>query len=575
MTSYVINPFTGNLDRAGVGGGGGGDVTINFPDGPPLTGNVFNFLAQEAGNSPVTRLRSEGGDAIFENSAWETQYVVDKSVEPGLRGTYSTIQAAIDQAALDGMSFSSAKKIIIRPSDTPYVENLNILPGVILYAAGSSLSTLGFAVPVIIEGNHTFPSIGYLTTCGIVWTCSSGVMFAGGGGTNALSAEDCIFKNNTPGGLIGEFSTGISYIKLFNCSINAGLPLYAFDVGFLGYSDISNCNFNGSGFRKGAGQLRMNYCSNVGRIEQTQATNGIIIKSCQLNTSGAPNIFGLGSAIISESTFSNDNQYCISLEGGCDLNNSTGTSNSSGLGFVDPAMFLFSGYSQSGNVLLGPTISTDFFASSKQGYIGINDTTSPRQVEIYPGYTGYHICICDESGNANVNAITIISGGGGLINGLPSYIINESYGSVFLRFDGVDWVATSTSNAASAPLVSSVDEADAISLTSAVNSDITSIELTKGRWSISAVIQMSGNPTVSGPQQISVSTVSETHGILGDTSLQTGWLTANFALGGLPLSIPANILNLSADTTVYLVSSAEFSGGVMNVFGRINAVRVG
>lgn len=119
-----------------------------------------------------------------------------------------------------------------------------------------------------------------------------------------------------------------------------------------------------------------------------------------------------------------------------------------------------------------------------------------------------------------------------------------------------------------------IDSGSAISLTTQVNSNVASISLTSGSWLISAIVEFGGAPTVSGVQQVSVSTISQTHGTLGNNSIQSVWLTNSFSNGACPITVPGYILTLGSTTTVYLVASGVFSGGTLTAFGRISAVKI-
>lgn len=121
---------------------------------------------------------------------------------------------------------------------------------------------------------------------------------------------------------------------------------------------------------------------------------------------------------------------------------------------------------------------------------------------------------------------------------------------------------------------SAIASGSAISLTSTTAANVTSISLAAGTWLVNGLVQLGGTPTVTGAQQVSISTTSATHSTLGDSSAQTAWDTANFALGNVPASVPGAILVLGGTTTVYLVASGVFGAGTMTAYGRISAVKI-
>ena len=73
-----------------------------------VAGNI-NVFGQKALVAPVMTTHNIGGNLYIENRTWETQYVVDASTTVGIQGTYSTVQAAINQAVADGASLSNQK----------------------------------------------------------------------------------------------------------------------------------------------------------------------------------------------------------------------------------------------------------------------------------------------------------------------------------------------------------------------------------------------------------------------------------------------------------------------------------
>jgi hypothetical protein len=77
--------------------------------------------------------------------------------------------------------------------------------------------------------------------------------------------------------------------------------------------------------------------------------------------------------------------------------------------------------------------------------IGVTNTSSPRTITLKTNdrqnRRGY--LICDESGNASVNNITVTAETG-LINGQTSVIINKNYGQIRLYSDGSNWFSSPT-----------------------------------------------------------------------------------------------------------------------------------
>ncbi len=119
-----------------------------------------------------------------------------------------------------------------------------------------------------------------------------------------------------------------------------------------------------------------------------------------------------------------------------------------------------------------------------------------------------------------------------------------------------------------------VPKGSAVSLTTATPANITNLSLGGGTWAISAMVQFGGTPTISGPQQASISLNSATHGDLGDNMTEAVWQSNLFPVADLPLVIPTWVVELESTTTVYLVASGFFSGGDLSAYGRLTAVQV-
>ena len=123
------------------------------------------------------------GNFRIADQTWETQYVVDQSTTDGLRGTFASIQAAINQAVSDGAAYpSNFKKIYIRQGT--YSENLSIPGGIILEGCVLSDIAGGPVTPyqqTLISGNHTFAAGNVVCGCnGINFLASSGGIFSSG-----------------------------------------------------------------------------------------------------------------------------------------------------------------------------------------------------------------------------------------------------------------------------------------------------------------------------------------------------------------------------------------------------------
>lgn len=148
------------------------------------------------------------GNLEIEHRAWTTPFVVDASTTPGARGTFSTIQAAIDAAV-------SGQTVFIRPSATPYTENLSLKAGVNLTSFGSS----SFDIGVTIVGNHTFSAAGNCNLSGLIFQTNNAgaAITVSGSSASALQLFNCRIEATNDNGITYSSSSSSSRVSLYNC----------------------------------------------------------------------------------------------------------------------------------------------------------------------------------------------------------------------------------------------------------------------------------------------------------------------------------------------------------------------
>ena len=218
------------------GGGGGGDVNSLTPDvGSAVTsiGGTIPTLGYQAGTVQTMRTYNDGtGNFRIADQTWQTQYVVDASTTNGLRGTFTTIQSAIDQAVSDGSTIGNYKTIFIRNGS--YTEDLVISPGIILQAENIPSNIGGVLTPIncLVSGNHTFTGNCVCSIKGIGFSNGSGAnpLFETGDATVVLVyLEDCLFNNATTEATF-DINASSSFISIFNCNEFSGGQL-AYNLG--------------------------------------------------------------------------------------------------------------------------------------------------------------------------------------------------------------------------------------------------------------------------------------------------------------------------------------------------------
>lgn len=139
-------------------------------------------------------------------------------------------------------------------------------------------------------------------------------------------------------------------------------------------------------------------------------------------------------------------------------------------------------------------------------------------------------------------------------------------------------LGTNTNDAASAGNVgqfvtSFVAEGSAVSMSTGVNTNITSISLTAGDWDVSGMLLYVG--TASGISGYTICATSTTGGVgtLGQNKNSLAF-AGSIASAESGITLPPIRVSLASTTTYYLVGSIGFSGGTATTFGSISARRV-
>jgi hypothetical protein len=181
-----------------------------------------------------------------------------------------------------------------------------------------------------------------------------------------------------------------------------------------------------------------------------------------------------------------------------------------------------------------------------------------------------------EIDSTNTNAIT----GAGTFNGScltfsnTSAIVNTTTQTKYGTIQGINAGNNPPAGFLGEQIRSFLASASAITLSNATPANVTTISLTPGVWDVSCICGFNGGAIVGGLAFLaSISTTSATGGTLGDNLVDTP--TISTASSDVILTIPAYRLTLSATTTIYLVSQANFTSGTVKSYGRLSAVRVG
>ena len=159
-----FNPITGKLDVIADGGGGG----IPFPPGTGEKGDILVYDGTQFVYLPVGPdtyiLTADSGED--EGISWQPPASGSfQSLAPFIVGNnfanYSTIQAALDAAALLLPTADNIQNIYVKPKGSPYAEDLVIPPFVKIIgfdASGNVDNQFAIGNSVRIQGSHTLPS---------------------------------------------------------------------------------------------------------------------------------------------------------------------------------------------------------------------------------------------------------------------------------------------------------------------------------------------------------------------------------------------------------------------------------
>lgn len=435
-----------------------GSLTPDSGAAVSAVGGTIPTLGYQAGTVQTTRTYNDGaGNFRVADQTWYTQYVVDASTTPGLKGTFQTIQAALDQAVTDGMAYTNQKVIYVRVGS--YSENLTIPGGAILVGETLALPIGGVITPLsntIIIGNHTFSGISVNGFNNLVFEQTvSGDIFNGSSATAVLGyAKNCTIINTGSGQILNGMTTSSSF-NFVDCTFFAGGEATQFTCTNMASMNMQECTF-----------------ANICDINQDSCAN-LFLRNCTglIPSAGVGTVtMGSGTSIQAIGTwFITNNAYnitgtniatgdlkqCTFVTGGtAGINTTTGAwlldcCSTSGATvnpmFSNPATVRINTQIQ-GNIIASTLTAGDLTVSTNMYYIGVTSTASARTIDLptalTPGVTptaGQVFIIKDQSGGAATNNITVTTTNGLLIDGSTTALINTNYGSLSFKFDGTNY----------------------------------------------------------------------------------------------------------------------------------------
>lgn len=388
-----------------VTGGTSVGKTITGDSGGPLlpTAGNWNLIGQTAGATTVFDTIGSGSTMNFENRTWTSKYIVDPTNTVGLRGTYSTLQAAITQAIADGATGDAGVTIYVR--NASYNENITISTASvnisIIGTGGKSSYTAG------INGNPVYT--GSFTNSG----------------TGTIIFNNLDFSSTAT---ITNSSTGVIYLN--QCSCNATI------VNSNGSLNANNSSFGTHAITLSGGTITAFQCFLSGSTITFSNAGSLGLYFCQMSGSLAGT---------TSSSLSFNNCYlpflANSMTGGSFLNFncSFGPYDYYGNANITYKM----NNTTAGNTFQATRTAISYVVVVNQDYyIGVTDTSAPRTITL--PQTGLiknqSFIIKDESGAAGTNNISVVvAGGAKTIDGVASYPINNNYGSIQVIYDGTNY----------------------------------------------------------------------------------------------------------------------------------------
>ncbi len=381
--------------------GGGAGQTITGDSGGPLlpSGGNWNLLGQTAGATTVFDTIGSASTLRFEDRSWLSRYVVDTSTTVGLRGTYSTLQAAITQAIADGATGVGA---------TIYVRNCTIAETITISTAAVKINIIGTGFKFNAEysgGNPLYT--GSFTNSG-----SGNVLFLGIDFSGAAS-----ITNSSTGNII-----------IANCSCDATITNSGAGVTY-----CQNSQFNSNSITLSTGFLSANNSSfNAGTITLSGDGNYNLF-----NSDTTQNLVGsTSSEVVLANSYVN---FVTNTLTGIIRTGQIGTA--IGNNFYGNASATYEIAETAGNLYQSIRSATSYTAQLYDFYIGITDTSIARTVTLpSTAVKGQSFIIKDESGAAGTNNISVVVNGGvKTIDGTTSYAMNTNYGAIQVIYNGTNY----------------------------------------------------------------------------------------------------------------------------------------
>ena len=226
-TGQVLLATTGSPPTWGTPPASAGTITGDTGGALSQTASNWNILGQQAGTVAVMDTIGSVSTLRIEDRTWISQFVVDASSTVGLRGTYTTIGAAMTDAV-------SGQSIYVRPGT--YTENFTAKDGVTVFGEN------GFQDRVTIVGKITLTTgVCNITNIKLKTNADSATAVSGG----VLVLRNCNIEASNGTALV---TTGSGAFAVLNCTCDlASAGQKFFDFSGTGSNSFYYCGLSNSG----------------------------------------------------------------------------------------------------------------------------------------------------------------------------------------------------------------------------------------------------------------------------------------------------------------------------------------
>jgi hypothetical protein len=301
-TGQVLIATTGSAPTWGTAPASAGTITGDSGGALSQTASNWNILGQKAGTIAVMDTVGSVSTLSIENRTWLTQLVVDPSSTVGLRGTYTTVTAALADAI-------SGQTILIRPGD--YAENITAKDGVSLWGAYQGGVNLRGKI-TMTSGVFTIRNINVINSADTCLAVSAGTLYVIHCAVFVTGASPAITLTGT-GAVSAELSTIATFAAgATNFNIGAGAILY-----------LTNCSTGGSDSATAdtvTGSLSVSECILFHPINISGSGYiSLDYVRYQIPSATALTFTGTSTADIWFTNFNCGTSSCISVGAGCDI----------------------------------------------------------------------------------------------------------------------------------------------------------------------------------------------------------------------------------------------------------------